>query len=209
MLNTCDVVLPCVCARVSPDPWFSTGVTLQARCVVAAQRAVRPVGGTPLTVWAVTNLSSCTSTSVWRSVLQRTPSGTGSANAAPRPVRSAAHSASAQVLRHNAKQSPAVGAPSVLNLSVVLFRLRGYYLQVGCYCQSRSPSAFPWWRIQCWLCPLFAVHCLLSDQFLLLHKLNVSPHKTQTLILFCRCFKSRQHSGWSLVTAICKWMQIN
>lgn len=88
--------------------WLSTGVILQARCVVAVRQAVRPAGETPLTVWAVKNLSSYTSTSVWWSVLQRTLSGMGSASTAPQPVRSAAHLGSAQVLKHNANQDSAV-----------------------------------------------------------------------------------------------------
>lgn len=78
------------------------GVILQARCVIAAQRAARLVGRTPPTASAAKSLSSCTSTSVWRSVLRRTPCETGSASAAPPPVRSATHSG-AQVPRHDLK----------------------------------------------------------------------------------------------------------
>lgn len=77
---------------------------LQARCVVDVRRAVRPVWGMPPTASAVKNLSSYTSTSVWRSVLHSTRSGTGSANTAPQPVKSATHLGSAQVLNHNANK---------------------------------------------------------------------------------------------------------
>lgn len=92
-----------VCLLISV--WLPTGVILQARCVVAVRQAARPVGRTPPTASAVKNLSSYTSTSVWRSVLQRTLCGTGSANTAPQPVRSATHSGSAQVLEHNANEN--------------------------------------------------------------------------------------------------------
>lgn len=78
-----------------------TGVILQARCVVAAQRAARLVGRTPPTASAAKSLSSCTSTSVWRSVLRHTLCETGSASTAPPPVRSATLSGSAQVPRHD------------------------------------------------------------------------------------------------------------
>lgn len=87
-----------VSVRLLISVWLPTGVILQARCVVAVRQAVRPVGRTPPTASAVKNLSSYTSTNVWRSVLQRTLCGTGSANTAPQPVRSATHSGSAQVL---------------------------------------------------------------------------------------------------------------
>ena len=82
-----------------------TGVILQARCVGAVRRAVRRVWRTPRTASAVKNLSSYTSASVWTSVLQRTPCGTGSASTARQPVRSAAHSGRAQVPTHSADTS--------------------------------------------------------------------------------------------------------
>lgn len=84
--------------------WFPAEVTLQARCVVAVRQAVRPVGETPPTASHVKNLFSYTITSVWRSVLLRTLSRTGSANAAPQLVVSAAHSDTAQVPKHKINQ---------------------------------------------------------------------------------------------------------
>ena len=106
-----DIKSGCKCKRyiyiisLLISVWLSTGVILQARCVVAAWQAVRPVGGMPPTASAVMNLSSYMRTSVWRSVLQHTLSRTGSANTAPQPVRSATHSGSAQVHEHKVNQN--------------------------------------------------------------------------------------------------------
>lgn len=83
-----------------------TEVILQARRAGAVRRAARPAGRTPPTASAAKSLFSCTSTSAWRSVLPRMRWGlTGSADAAPRPARSASLWGSAQVLNPGPGQS--------------------------------------------------------------------------------------------------------
>ena len=47
----------------------------------------------------------------------------------------------------------------------------------------------------------------ISELFLLSHKWNVSLCKSQPVMLFCRSFQSRRHFDFSLLTAICIWMQ--